>query len=185
MLAPILKQREQAVKYRTGEAGAGLVRNFATLARQGQRFGLAAFDEGDLGTMGKDNGLVTPRLQRTGLLQRLGLDVRCFGIAARGRQAETHRLGGEHFGMAVADPDGCFESLAHVAQPEVEIAGVDPAMPHHDPIWYGDPRQAMRVAEIDAAVEMPQRRRHAAIHILRVRQTAQRARLPFRRIGAA
>ena len=40
----------------------------------------------------------------------------------------------------------------------------------------------MRVAESDAIGEMTQRRRHATVHILRVGETAEGARLPFRRV---
>ena len=67
ILAPILKQCEQTMKYRSGETGAGLVRNFQTLARERQSFGLSAIDKGDLSTVRKDHGLVTTRLQSTGL----------------------------------------------------------------------------------------------------------------------
>jgi hypothetical protein len=38
------------------------------------------------------------------------------------------------------------------------------------------------IAEVDAIGEMTQGRRHAAVHILGVGETAQRARLPFRRV---
>ena len=87
--------------------------------------------------------------------------------------------------MAVADSGGCFEPLAHVAQPNVKIACIDPAMPHHDPVGYSDSCQAVRVAEIDAAAEIPEGRGHATIHVLRIGKAAQRARLTFRRVGTA
>jgi hypothetical protein len=45
---------------------------------------------------------------------------------------------------------------------------------------HGDPGEAMRVAKRDAIGKVLERRRHMAIHILRVGQTAQRPGLPFR-----
>ena len=64
----------------------------------------------------------------------------------------------------------------------IDGAGIDPAMPHHHAVGRRDAREAVGVAESDAIGEMAQRRRHAAVHILRVGETAERAGLPFRRI---
>jgi hypothetical protein len=36
--------------------------------------------------------------------------------------------------MPVTDPHGGFQRDAHVFQSEVKLAGVNPAMPHHDAV---------------------------------------------------
>ena len=54
--------------------------------------------------------------------------------------------------------------------------------PRH--VRHGDPGEHGRVAEFDALGEVLKRRRHAAVHKLGVRETAQRPGPPFRLIEA-
>ena len=86
--------------------------------------------------------------------------------------------------MAVANPARGLQSLAHVVERAVEIAHINAANTHHQPIGNGDAGQTVGVANADAFREVAQRRRHSAIQVLRVGEAAQRARSPLRRIQA-
>lgn len=86
--------------------------------------------------------------------------------------------------MPVADPYRGFPAHAHVAQPQIELARVDAAMPHHDAIGHRYLRQVVCLAQINTIGEVGKRCCHAAVHILRIRQSAEGTGLPFRRFHA-
>ena len=68
--------------------------------------------------------------------------------------------------------------------PQIELARVDPAMPHHDAIGHRYPRQVICFAKINTIGKVGKCRCHAAVHVLRIRQTTEGSGLPFRRFDA-
>jgi hypothetical protein len=97
----------------------------------------------------KDHGFVAPCFDRPRLRQRLGLHNISLDIPSGSGQAHTYRIGRKHLRMPVTDPHGGIERDAHVVQSEVKLAGVNPAMPHHDAVRHCNPRQVMRLTAID------------------------------------
>ena len=132
--------------------------------------------------MGEDHGLIAPRTERARLLKRFGLEWGGFCMATGDRQAVSERLRGEHLRVTTADPDRDFESFAYVVEALVNRASIDLAVPHHNAIGRCNARKAVSLAKRNAIGEMAQRGRHAAIHILRVGETAQRPGLPLGRV---
>src|ERR1700730_2685317 len=101
--------------------------------------------------MTKNHGLITSSLEYPGLFQRPDLEVLGLSVSSRGGQAKTHRLGGKHLRMSIADPHRRLQCHSHIIQAAVEVAGVDPAVPHHDAIGDRNPCQIMPCAEADAS----------------------------------
>jgi hypothetical protein len=180
--ASLSGQPDEAIDGGAYEAGPDLLDDPPSRPSHRQGLSLLAPGQGDFRALDQNHGFVASRVDRPRPLQPVRLEFRRVRVAAGQRQRIPERLCGEHLRVTVTDPDRNLEPQAHVAQGGVDCAGIHLAMPHHDAVCRSDARKPLGVAESDAIGEMAQRRRHAAVQVLGVGETAERASLPFRRI---
>jgi hypothetical protein len=134
----------------------------------------------DVGELRQQRRFVALCPDRAGELQSALEEGPCLGIAVAEDKQRALGLERKHLGEAIAEPDCECARRFQIGESFVELQQEKTAVTDHHQIGGGGAREFVRIGQLDAAPEPPQRPAHPCLGVIRVSEPARCVQLPER-----